>query len=63
MSDGNFNRSLLPHNSFRDGMNAGKAQTRMKAMEAFSQFLQQHHNEWTDAERESAKEDFRQHLN
>lgn len=39
MSDGNFNRSLLPHNPYHSGLQAGKAMARMKAIEAFKAYL------------------------
>lgn len=39
MSDGNFNRSLLPHNPYHSGLQAGKAMVRMKAIEAFKAYL------------------------
>lgn len=39
MSDGNFNRSLLPHTPYHSGLQAGKAMGRMKAVEAFKAYL------------------------
>ncbi|MBO4596262.1 MAG: hypothetical protein IKX93_05475 [Bacteroidaceae bacterium] len=41
MSDGNFNRSLLPHTQYGSGMRAGKSMARMKAIEAFEEWLRQ----------------------
>lgn len=41
MSDGNFNRNLLPYTPYQSGMKAGKAMARMKALEAFKIYLQQ----------------------
>lgn len=35
MSDGNFNRSLLPHTPYHSGLQAGKAMARMQAIETF----------------------------
>lgn len=35
MSDGNFNRQLLPKTELSSGMRAGKAQMRVKAEAAF----------------------------
>ena len=32
MSDGNFNRSLLPHTPYHSGLQAGKAMARMQAI-------------------------------
>lgn len=41
MSDGHFNKCFLPHNQFQSGLRAGKAQQRMKSLEAFRAFLEQ----------------------
>ncbi len=35
MSDGNFNRALLPHTPYASGMKAGKQIAKMKAVEVF----------------------------
>ncbi len=40
MSDGNFNRSLLPKNDLASGLRAGKAQMRVKAETAFDSVLE-----------------------
>lgn len=42
MSDGNFNRNLLPYKNYQSGLRAGRAQMRTLALEAFSQWLTQH---------------------
>lgn len=39
MSDGNFNRALLPKNELTAGIRAGKAQMRTKAEQAFTQTI------------------------
>ena len=39
MSDGNFNRALLPHTPYQSGLKAGKSMGRMQAIEAFKDFL------------------------
>lgn len=39
MSDGNFNRCLLPHTPYHSGLQAGKSMARMKAIEAFKEYL------------------------
>ena len=39
MSDGNFNRQLLPPNSYRSGLQVGRQQMRQKALDALSQIL------------------------
>ena len=35
MSDGNFNRALLPSTPYRSGIRMGQQQTKAKAMEAW----------------------------
>ena len=39
MSDGNFNRSLLPHTPYQSGLQTGKSMGRMHALEAFKAYL------------------------
>lgn len=39
MSDGNFNRALLPKNELAAGLRAGKAQMRSKAEQAFGKMM------------------------
>lgn len=39
MSDGNFNRQLLPKTEFSSGLRAGKAQMRQKAEQAFDEVI------------------------
>lgn len=39
MSDGNFNRQLLPPNSYRSGLQVGRQQMRQKALDALSEVL------------------------
>ena len=39
MSDGNFNRALLPKNELSAGIRAGKAQMRAKAEQAFMETI------------------------
>jgi len=41
MSDGNFNRQLLPKNELAAGLRAGKAQMRTKAEQAFLRTLRE----------------------
>lgn len=41
MSDGNFNRNLLPYTPYQSGLKAGKSMARMKALEAFRIYLQE----------------------
>lgn len=39
MSDGNFNRALLPHTPYASGLKAGKQIAKMKALELFREEL------------------------
>ncbi|MBQ1973586.1 MAG: hypothetical protein II222_04500 [Paraprevotella sp.] len=41
MSDGNYNRSLLPHTPYHSGLQTGKAMAKMKASEAFRETISQ----------------------
>ena len=35
MSDGNFNKNLLPYNNYKSGFRAGSSQMKRKAISAF----------------------------
>lgn len=48
MSDGNFNRSLLPSHSFQSGLRTGKAVMKTKALQAFLVWLKVHDSSLTD---------------
>ena len=39
MSDGHFNRALLPHNDFRSGLRAGMATQKKRCREALQEAL------------------------
>ncbi len=41
MSDGNFNRSMLPSNSYQSGVRAGRSQMRIKAIQLVEELLQE----------------------
>lgn len=62
MSDGNFNRALLPHTPFQSGLQAGKSLARMRAMEAFKDYLQHFHPDLDDNRFLEQLERFRQLL-
>ena len=62
MSDGNFNRALLPKNELTAGLRAGKAQMRTRAERAFVKTLEQHMPHLTAQEREQLRESFMQLL-
>ncbi len=40
MSDGNYNRNLLPYHQYASGLRAGKAQMHTKALIAVRQWLE-----------------------
>lgn len=42
MSDGNYNRNLLPYRNYASGLRAGKAQMHTLALKAFDQWLAGH---------------------
>lgn len=41
MSDGNYNRSLLPADRYASGLRAGEARMRTRALGAFERWLRQ----------------------
>lgn len=59
MSDGNFNRSLLPHTPYHSGLQAGKSMARMKAIEAFKRYLLEKDPKITKEELQRETETFR----
>ena len=52
MSDGNFNRALLPKNELAAGIRAGKAQMRTKAQEALKAILDEYLPQATPQQRD-----------
>lgn len=62
MSDGNFNRSLLPHTPYHSGMQTGKAMARMQALEAFKRYLHETHPEMPENEIKAHTETFKSFL-
>lgn len=42
MSDGNFNRALLPHTPYQSGLATGRMQMRNRAEEAIKEILLKH---------------------
>jgi len=58
MSDGNFNRQLLPKTELSSGLRAGKAQMRAKAEQAFSTILEQELPNLTDEQRKQLQDKF-----
>lgn len=53
MSDGNFNRALLPKDELSAGLRAGRAQMRAKAEQALHQLLTEHFPTLPQAEAEA----------
>lgn len=58
MSDGNYNRALLPKNELAAGLRAGKAQMRVKAVEAFDAVCNEFLQDMQEDERERMKARF-----
>lgn len=62
MSDGNFNRALLPKNELSAGIRAGKAQMRTKAEHAFLKTVDQFLPDLSAEKRQGMKDVFMNHL-
>ena len=62
MSDGNFNRALLPHTPYQSGLKAGKSMARMNALEAFKDYLRENHADADEVYISEQVECFRQLL-
>jgi hypothetical protein len=62
MSDGNFNRSLLPRTDYQSGVRAGRARERQHALDAFTGTLTSAFPTATDEEKARALQMFRHAL-
>ncbi|MBR1790479.1 MAG: hypothetical protein IJ754_01800 [Bacteroidaceae bacterium] len=62
MSDGNFNRALLPHTPYASGLKAGKSMMKMKAIEAFARWIEERYPELSAEQRHEQQEEFRKLL-
>lgn len=62
MSDGHFNRSLLPAGDFQSGLRAGRARTCTRAEEAFIMAVTAAFPEASEDEKAKAIGLFRKHL-
>ena len=62
MSDGNFNRALLPSTPYRSGMKMGGQQMRGKAIEAFRNLIKERFTELKEEELQELIEAFRRRL-
>lgn len=58
MSDGNFNRQLLPKTELSSGLRAGKAQMRTKAENSFKIIIDEFLSEESEERKESMKRRF-----
>ena len=58
MSDGNFNRALLPHTPYASGLKMGRAQMRKRAVEGLRVLLSERCGELGADVREALVEDF-----
>ena len=62
MSDGNFNRALLPSTPYRSGMKMGQQQMRGKAIEAFRNLIKERFPEMKEEEIQELIEAFRRRV-
>jgi hypothetical protein len=62
MSDGKFNRTLLPRTDFQSGVRVGKAAARSQAEEAFKLTLQEVFPSATAEQKENARKLFLQRI-
>lgn len=62
MSDGNFNRALLPSTPYRSGMKMGQQQMRGKAIEAFRNLIKERFPEMKEEELQELIEAFRRRV-
>ena len=62
MSDGNFNRALLPSTPYRSGVKMGQQQMRAKAEAAFREVIKEKFPELTDGELDGWMTDFHKRL-
>lgn len=58
MSDGNFNRALLPHTPYESGLKMGKAMARKCATEVFTDFIREKHPTLSEEEIKQLSNDF-----
>ena len=62
MSDGNFNRSMLPSNSYQSGVRAGRGLMRIKAIQLVDELLKEELVNVDEGERAQFLQLFRQRL-
>lgn len=62
MSDGNFNRALLPHTPYASGLKMGQTMARKRAEEAFVAWLREDNPALTESEVAAKLAAFKRHL-
>lgn len=62
MSDGNFNRALLPHGGYASGVRAGEAAERIRAVKTLERLLAEAMPDMADAERNAMVKRFKELL-
>ena len=62
MSDGNYNRNLLPYHNYQSGVRAGKAQTKIKAIEILEELVKDKLTMLSEEEKLKLINEFRQRL-
>lgn len=62
MSDGNFNRALLPSTPYRSGMKMAQQQMRSKALKAFRNILKEKFPTLSDEELMALEKDFKERI-
>ena len=62
MSDGNFNRALLPSTPYRSGVRMGQQQAKMKAINVLHQALEQAQPPLTPKQKEMVAEYFEKEM-
>ena len=62
MSDGNFNRSMLPYNNYQSGNRAGRAQMKALALEAFEKWCAESFPDLDEEARHAMYLNFKQRL-
>lgn len=58
MSDGNYNRNLLPYHHYRSGLSAGKIQMKKIAMECFAKWYDEKYPDATENTKQSDMKSF-----
>lgn len=62
MSDGNYNKNLLPYHNYQSGVRAGRAAMKTLAVRAFLNWLEAQYPEKSECERIKAVADFKSFL-